>query len=226
MSDPTDARAEERERRGRSLDRAVNFSDATMAIALTLLVLPLVDIATDNPQEPILHQLNRFAPQMLGFAVSFLVISQFWGAHRRLWEYLADFDEKLLGINALWLLLIVFLPYPTARLFSEDATDAGAALFYLLVLFGIGLLMLLQAWYVATHPWLRNADDHRSLRDQILPTVGTTAVFGLAILLTLVNRNLGLYSLLLLFVVQRFTTSTDRPVRRPRDEDPTVTQGE
>jgi uncharacterized membrane protein len=212
MSDQPD---ETRERRGRGLDRAVSFSDAVMSIALTLLVLPLVDIATDDPTEPILHQLDRFTPQILGFVVSFLVISQFWGAHRRLWAYLADFDETLLTINTFWLLLIVFLPYPTALLFSEADTNSGAAIFYLLILFGIGLLMLLQAWYVATHPWLRQPEDPRSLRDQVLPTVGTTAVFALAILLTLANRNLGLLSLLLLIVVQRFSASKDR---RPRPE--------
>ncbi|MEV0718251.1 TMEM175 family protein [Asanoa sp. NPDC050611] len=215
MSDTPD---DTRERRGRSLDRAVSFSDAVMSIALTLLVLPLVDIATDNPDEPIVHQLDRFTPQILGFVVSFLVISQFWGAHRRLWSYLADFDETLLTINTFWLLLIVFLPYPTALLFSEADTNSGAALFYLLVLLGIGTLMLLQAWYVATHPRLRHVDDHRSLRDQVLPTVGTTAVFVLAILLTLVDRTFGLLSLLLLIVVQRFSAQKDQPHRRPRRE--------
>ncbi|MDG4821126.1 TMEM175 family protein [Asanoa sp. WMMD1127] len=214
MSDPAGTPASERERRGRTLDRAVSFSDAVMSIALTLLVLPLVDIATDDPEEPILHQLDRFAPQAFGFVVSFLVIAQFWGAHRRLWAYLVDLDERLLTINTLWLLLIVFLPYPTARLFSTEANDAGAAIFYLLVLFGIGALMLCQAWYIAMHPELRDPDDPRSLRDQILPTVGTTAVFALAILLTLVNRNAGLLSLLLLFVVQRFSAQRPRPETR------------
>ncbi|MEV4533632.1 TMEM175 family protein [Asanoa sp. NPDC049518] len=215
MSDPAD---EARERRGRGLDRAISFSDAVMSIALTLLVLPLVDIATDNPQEPVVDQLDRFSPEILGFLVSFLVIAQFWGAHRRLWEYLVDYDEKLLTINTFWLLLIVFLPYPTARLFTEEATNDGAAIFYLLVLLGIGLLMLFQAWYVAVHPWLRPADDRRSVRDQILPTVGTTAVFALAILLTLVNREVGLVSLVLLVLVQRFSGRSDRPVNRPRRE--------
>ncbi|GIF72952.1 TMEM175 family protein [Asanoa siamensis] len=215
MSDQPDAI---RERRGRNLDRAVSFSDAVMSIALTLLVLPLVDIATDNADEPILDQLDRFEPQILGFVVSFLVISQFWGAHRRVWSYLADYDEKLLTINTFWLLLIVFLPYPTALLFTESDTNSGSAIFYLLVLLGIGGLMLLQAWYVARHPWLRHVDDQRSVRAQVLPTVVTTAVFALAILLTLVDRSFGLLSLLLLILVQRFAAQKDEPVRKPRPE--------
>jgi uncharacterized membrane protein len=216
MSESTDASADERERRGRSLDRALAFSDAVMSIALTLLVLPLVDIATGNPNEPVLDQLDRFAPQMLGFLVSFLVISQFWGAHRRLWQHLADYDELLLTINTFWLLLIVFLPYPTARLFAEDASHSDAAIFYLLVLFAISGLTLVQAWYVARHPWLRRPGDRRSLRDQVLPGLATTAVFALAILLALVNRNAGLYTLLLLIVVQPYVGRRDRPARRPR----------
>ena len=217
MSDPgADELAAVREQRGRSLDRALSFSDAVMSIALTLLVLPLVDLATENPGESVTAQLDRSGAQILGFVVSFLVISQFWGAHRRLWDFLADYDERLLTINALWLLLIVFLPYPTARLFAEDSSQADSAIFYLLVLFGISTLLLAEAWYVASHPWLRRPGDHRSLRDQILPALGTTATFALAILLCLVNRNAGLYSLLLLFVVERFTTKRDRPIRQPR----------
>jgi uncharacterized membrane protein len=219
MSDPApDEIAALREQRGRSLDRALSFSDAVMSIALTLLVLPLVEIATDNPEESILDQLDRAGPQVLGFLVSFLVIAQFWGAHRRLWEYLADYDERLLAINTLWLLLIVFLPYPTARLFAEDASHPDSAVFYLLVLFGVSALMLVEAWYVARHPWLRRRGDHRSLRDQILPAAGTTAVFVLAILLSLINRSVGLYSLVLLLVVQRFTTQKDRPVGQKRPD--------
>ncbi len=215
MSDPADDQAEVRERRGRGLDRAISFSDAVMSIALTLLVLPLVDVATDNPDEPILAQLGRFGPQLAGFAVSFLVISQFWGAHRRLWEQLDDYDERLLGINTFWLLLVVFLPYPTARLFAEDASHPDAAVFYLLVLFGIGALMLLEAWYIARHPWLRRPGYPKSLRDQILPALGSTAVFALAILLSLINRNAGLVSLVLLGLVQRFTARKDQPARAP-----------
>ena len=186
-----------------------------MSIALTLLVLPLVDLATDNPDEPILDQLERSGPQIFGFAVSFLVIAQFWGAHRRLWEMLDDYDERLLLLNTLWLLLVVFLPYPTARLFVEDASHPDSAIFYLLVLFCISGLMLLQAWYIARHPWLRRESDRRSLRDQVLPSLGTTATFGFAMLLSLVNRNAGLFSLLLLGLVQRFTTNRDRPLRQP-----------
>jgi len=212
MSGPSEEDAV-RERRGRGLDRAISFSDAVMSIALTLLVLPLVDLATDNPDEPILDQLDRSSPQILGFVVSFLVIAQFWSAHRRLWEVLDDYDERLLFINTAWLLLVVFLPYPTARLFVEDATHPDSAVFYLLVLFCISGLMLLEAWYVAAHPGLRAPDDRRSLRDQILPSVGTTATFALAIGLSFVSRSVGLYSLFLLIVVQRFTAQKDRPAR-------------
>ncbi|MEV4618727.1 TMEM175 family protein [Asanoa sp. NPDC049573] len=219
MSEPApDELAALREQRGRSLDRALSFSDAVMSIALTLLVLPLVDIATDNPAESILDQLDRSGPQVLGFLVSFLVISQFWGAHRRLWDHLGDYDERLLAINTFWLLLVVFLPYPTARLFAEDATHPDSAIFYLLVLFGVSALMLAEAWYVARHPWLRRSGDRRSLRDQIRPAAGTTAVFALAIVLALISRSAGLYSLLLLLVVQRFTTQKDQPLGQPRPD--------
>jgi uncharacterized membrane protein len=204
------------EYRKRSLERVTAFTDAAVAIALTLLVLPLVDIATDAATgETVWDELSRHRGDLLGFAVSFLVIAQFWNGHRRLFETLDVYDERLLFINTLWLLFVVFLPYPTARLFVETEIRRDGAVLYLGTLLMISLLGLAMTWYVARHPALRRTDlPAETRRQQVRISVGITSVLALSVLLAFVSPQLGLYALLLLSVVQ----SRFRKPRPARDQ--------
>jgi TMEM175 potassium channel family protein len=190
--------------RRRSLERVTAFTDGTVAIALTLLVLPLVDIAQVSERQPVWQELARHSGDLLAFVVSFLVIAQFWGGHRRLFETLDDYDERLLWINTLWLLFVVFLPYPTARLFVESRVGVGSAELYLGTMVAVALLGVALAWYVARHPELRRADQPaRPVREQVLPSLAVLCSFAIALLLALVSPPLGLLSLLTVNLVHR-----------------------
>ena len=56
----------------RGLDRLVNFSDATVAIALTVLVLPLVELAGQTQSGGVDAFLTDHRSVILAFLVSFL----------------------------------------------------------------------------------------------------------------------------------------------------------
>jgi uncharacterized membrane protein len=189
-----------REDRRRTLERITAFTDAAVAIALTLLVLPLVDEA--DADVPLVDEFRANSGDLVGFAVSFLVIAQFWGGHRRLYEQLDDYDEGLLAINTFWLLTVVFLPYPTARLFVESHLERDSAVFYLASMLAISLLAFFQAWYVARHQHLVRPGMNLSVRDLLRPTVLVCGTFVLAIILAFVNPQIGLYSLILLWPAQ------------------------
>ena len=74
----------------RGFDRIVNFSDATVAIAMTLLVLPLVELGGDTePGDSLWHLLSENSNAIFGFLLGFLVIWSMWVNHHRVMEYLA-----------------------------------------------------------------------------------------------------------------------------------------
>ncbi|MBD0324039.1 MAG: DUF1211 domain-containing protein, partial [Aldersonia sp.] len=61
----------------RGLDRLVNFSDATVAIAVTVLVLPLTDLAGQG-NRGVVDILADHGSVIGAFLVSFSVIAVLW----------------------------------------------------------------------------------------------------------------------------------------------------
>lgn len=108
----------------RDPDRLVLFTDAVVAIAITLLVLPLVDVVSESVAEhhTSVEVLTEHRPQILSFLLSFVVIAQYWVTHHRMFENVKAYNRPLTVVNLAWLLTIVFLPFPTEMVgvFSDD----------------------------------------------------------------------------------------------------------
>ena len=68
----------------RGFDRLVFFSDAVAAIAITLLILPLVDGV--SKQGSLSNLLDADRDRFLAFLLSFLVIARFWTIHHSLFD--------------------------------------------------------------------------------------------------------------------------------------------
>lgn len=107
-----------------SIDRLTFFSDAVVAIAMTLLAIDLpVPTGTTN------HEIVDFAEKSVGnylaFVVSFVVIAHYWRGHHRVYRYVTDAPHRLVATNTFWLLTIVLIPYGTRVLYSgEDTGDS------------------------------------------------------------------------------------------------------
>ncbi len=70
-------------RSGRGFERLITFADAVVAIALTLLVLPLVEIPAELGADSSLADVfTEHRGQIGGFLLSFVVIWVFWTAGR------------------------------------------------------------------------------------------------------------------------------------------------
>ena len=136
----------------RSFDRLINFTDAVVAIAITLQLLPLVDIkATEG--ESIWQLISENSSQIFTFWFSFLILSVLWMKHNQVFNSMRAFDGTIFWLNSLWMALIVFLPWPTALYGSlndgQMIASQGVGLLYwwtLALISGIGWLVAIHAW--------------------------------------------------------------------------------
>jgi TMEM175 potassium channel family protein len=99
-------------------DRLVFFSDAVLAIAITLLVLDL-PLPAGHDHDAFMASLVANTPEYLSFLVSFVVIGLHWVHHHGLFRLVARVNGRVTVLNLGWLLLIVITPY-TTRLLGED----------------------------------------------------------------------------------------------------------
>lgn len=157
----------------RELARVTAFTDAAVAIALTLLVLPLVTVAHEAGETPLTALVHRHGDDLAAMLLSFFAVALFWRGHRRLFERLERVDEMLLVLNVLWLLGVVFLPVPTAVLTLESAAGLGAALLYLANLLYVSLLGLALSGWIHRRPQLRRPGQGSGFRDGLIRTAVT-----------------------------------------------------
>ena len=115
----------------RGLDRFVTFLDAVVAIAITLLVLPLAELLDGGGEDTGLGTLlAEEASQVGAFFLSFAVIARLWLVHHRLVETVGAYDRAFLRTNLVWILTIVLLPFAT-QVVAAYGTDRLAVALYL-----------------------------------------------------------------------------------------------
>jgi uncharacterized membrane protein len=134
------------------LERLAYFSDAVIAIAITLLVVELgIPAATEDVGDALL---DRW-PQMLSFVLSFLVIGIFWMAHHRIFRYVARIDQRLIWLNLLFLMCVAFLPFPTGVLGDHDNSQASIV-FYAAAVGATGTVLALTWQYLVRAGYLND----------------------------------------------------------------------
>ncbi|MGY1730731.1 TMEM175 family protein [Geodermatophilus sp. SYSU D01045] len=115
----------------RGLDRFVTFLDAVVAIAITLLVLPLTELLDGaQPRTGLGTLLADESSQIGAFFLSFAVIARLWLVHHRVVETVGSYDRAFLTANLLWILTIVLLPFAT-QVSARYGTDRPAVALYI-----------------------------------------------------------------------------------------------
>ena len=177
---------------GPGLERTTTLTDGVVAIAMTLLVLPLVEVSDEVDLDRPVSFLADHGDLLISFVVSFLVIYVFWAAHGSAFHRLAQVEPPpALGhLNVWWLLVVAFLPFPTA-LVGRHLTTTSAPIY-------IGTMFVLSALTSA----MMMVVDRATARGRAGWAWLTTAVFAACALVSLVNADAGMLALLLLVVVR------------------------
>ena len=202
----------------RGLGRIVSFSDGVVAIAITLLVLPLTAISPEPYGGDIVALLRANEAALVAFVISFAVVARYWLAHHRVFGRVARADRTLLTLNLLWLFAIVFLPFPTALV--EGTSEAGAIVFYMVCLLVMSALTRVLAWYVDRTAGLTDVPPGPEDVAGAISARVTIVVLVAAICVALVAPRWGLSVLYALFVVPLLVRAWLRRGERRREARP------
>ena len=127
-------------------ERVLFFSDAVVAIAITLLAL---DLKLKVPENQHLTFYDLLLPwkSYLAFFLSFINIALFWRTHHQMYTYIHKMNECTVSYNMCWLFFIVILPFSTGVL-STHFGDSSAIFLYSLNIFALSICQNL-IWHSA-----------------------------------------------------------------------------
>ncbi|RFA10564.1 hypothetical protein B7R54_16135 [Subtercola boreus] len=179
----------------RGYDRLVNLSDAVIAIAVTLLILPLVDRAGDISSTSPAQFLEDNVQGLLLFGLSFVVIARFWLLHHQIYRVIEGYTIPLVWVNFAWLLSIVFLPFPTELLGQGTTVSTVTGALYIGTMLVTSVTGLVQLVIIARRPEMQLESVRGTLR--LTPAVVATCAMAAAFALSFA---IGLYSLFLLLL--------------------------
>lgn len=129
-------------------ERIIMFSDGVFAIVVTLLVLELKTphLANEVSSAELLIALTGMMPKFISFILSFLFVVMLWVAHNIWYRTLDKTNTTVMWLNNLFLLLVCFIPFPTA-LIGEYPENSTA-----MVIFGINWMLIgIVMWYVGRY---------------------------------------------------------------------------
>lgn len=183
-------------------DRIIAFSDAVVAIAITVLLLPLAEV--EVPEGATLAGIARENALLLGgLSLSWAIIAVFWMAHHRLFDQIRFFDPLTVRLNFLWLFAIALMPVPTNILVASETTAETVGFYIGWMLLISALLMLIQR-HARRTSGMMDPDYLASPRaaEARYRSILITGVFGLCFLVALIAPGVALYFLLLQIPVE------------------------
>jgi uncharacterized membrane protein len=167
----------------RDRDRIVNLSDGIFAIAITLLVL---DIHVPNVPEHLVAselpgELLSLWPKYLGYFLSFVSISVFWMIHHSIFRPVKAYDRNLLYLNFLFLMVVAFVPFPTALLGEYGDHQLPVAVYAATL--AVGRLLLTAIYWYSTRNdrLLAEPQDPARVRFFLVRGLTIPAIFLLSI---------------------------------------------
>ncbi|MFC6177044.1 TMEM175 family protein [Companilactobacillus huachuanensis] len=120
-------------------ERFEAFTDAVIAIILTILVLELKLPGNDHS----IHALIKILPKFAAYIMTFIFIATMWVNHHFLFSQAKGITNQIIWTNFVWLFIASLLPATTAWLGSDIFARTSAILYVInVVLFNLATLLL------------------------------------------------------------------------------------
>jgi TMEM175 potassium channel family protein len=177
------------------LGRLLALADGVFAIALTLLIIE-IGLPEGTSDARLGAALVALGPHYFAYALSFAVIARFWIAHHVAFRYIRRYDDTLIWLNLLLLMLVAFLPFPTSVLGEHGNTPTGAT-FYGVALVCTSAASAAPWWYASgrgrlLRPGVDRGLVRQSRMNSLAGTVYSAATVPVALLAPYVAMGLWL----------------------------------
>jgi uncharacterized membrane protein len=164
----------------RDIARLNAFTDGIFVVSMTLLVLDirLPELPEGVGDREMLHALSEMWPKYFGYAVSFLVIAQYWIGYTSRFGKMRSIDSGFAWLNIFFLLVVGFVPFVTTLLTSHKGTVATSLYAATMIVLS---LQLIAMWLYATRKGLVTPEAHGSSWRDIAPWLQIAGVFAISI---------------------------------------------
>jgi len=166
----------------RSVERLVFFSDAVVAIAITLLAIDL-PVPAGGTAGAFWSSAREHDGAYLAFLISFLSIAIAWSHHHDAFKYAKRADTWLRNATMIWLLTIILIPSATKLLtgYSHDSLTVHALRwgFYALLQTVEAAVLLAMTRHMAARDLGARDAEGRAVED--FDSYGNVLGFGLSI---------------------------------------------
>jgi uncharacterized membrane protein len=181
----------------RDPDRLVLFTDAVVAIAITLLILPLVDLVQEHKAQAS-DIITENLPQIFSFVLSFAVIARMWLVHHQVFRHVRAYNSPLVLVNLVWVFMIVLLPFPT-EMVATYSTNRFTVGFYIGTIVASSLCQTVLTLIIYHHPEIAEEDDPLTYLS-VVKGVSATTILAVALTLGVLVPGVGYYGMLLLLL--------------------------
>lgn len=195
------------ERNQFQIERMILFSDAVIAIAITLLIIELkLPEIHERGAVAFLHALEQIAYKFVGFVFSFFLIGVYWIVHHRLFGFVVHYNAKLIWLNLFLLFFIVIMPFTTAVAFESATWPDYPFMMYSLNHIMIGIC-LYRLWSYIGNPMYQlstGLENKRFLNYCKWRSLATVFTFSIAFILGFIYPLAGRFSPMMLFFILAF----------------------
>lgn len=215
MTEPTTTTELNRMSSSITTARIETLTDGVFAIVMTLLVFDMrVPVQEQVAEIGLARALAQLAPNLLNYAITFVILGVFWVGHHNQFFYIKRADRVLLWINIFFNMAVALVPF-SAGLFSRYGQDNLSIIVYNLNLILAGVLLFVHWWYATRDNHLLSHPIEPHVRRIVYRRILTPpALYFAAILVSLVSVELSIIIDIFVPIMYVLPNRVDRQFRR------------